>query len=77
MVKCLDLENRFNGLPHPTETVETVPVFPRPISTQLNQGVKERGILASSFDYEIVRNPFTNPIRFEIHPATAGILTSE
>src|SRR6476660_4512507 len=53
VVKCLDLDNRFNGLPHPAETVETDPVFPGPISTQLKQGVTERDLNASSFDYEI------------------------
>ena len=53
VVKCLDLENRFNSLPHPAETVETVPVYPGPISTQLKQGVNEKGLSASSFDYEI------------------------
>jgi len=51
--KCLDQENRFNGLPHRAETVETVPVFLGPISTQLKQGVNERGLSASSFNYEI------------------------
>jgi hypothetical protein len=51
--KRLDLENRFNGLPHPAETVETVPVFTEPRSTQLKQGVNERDLSASSFDYEI------------------------
>jgi hypothetical protein len=52
VVKCLDFENRFNGLPHPAETVETVPAFSGPISTQLKQGVNKRGFRASSFDYE-------------------------
>jgi len=42
VVKYLDLENRFNGLLYPAQTVETVPAFPVPISTQLKQGVNER-----------------------------------
>jgi len=35
--------NRFNGLPHTVETVETVPARLDPCSTQLKQGVNERG----------------------------------
>jgi hypothetical protein len=53
VVKCLDLVNRFNGSPQPTETVETVPTSPGAISTQLKQGVNEMGFSASSFDFEI------------------------
>ena len=40
--KPLNRDNRFNGLPHPAKTVETVPAFPGSISTQLKQGVNER-----------------------------------
>ena len=36
-------ENRFNGLPHAVETVETVPTCLAPRNTQLKQGVNERG----------------------------------
>src|SRR5258706_8736027 len=37
-------ENRFNGLPHPVETVETVLRRTKPLFTQLKQGVNERGL---------------------------------
>src|SRR6266567_1514161 len=35
-------ENRFNGLPHTAETVETVTTRLHPRNTQLKQGVNER-----------------------------------
>src|SRR2546423_12308784 len=39
--KCHQRKNRFNGLPHTVETVETVPRHPKPLFTQLKQGVNE------------------------------------
>jgi len=34
----------FNGLPHTGETVETVPRRPKPLFTQLKQGVNESAL---------------------------------
>ncbi|MEK7684725.1 MAG: hypothetical protein AAB466_04830, partial [Verrucomicrobiota bacterium] len=39
-----DEQNRFNGLPHAGETVETVPIATSSLFTQLKQGVNEKGV---------------------------------
>ena len=36
------VKNRFNGLPHSVETVETAATDSSPIFTQLKQGVNEK-----------------------------------
>ncbi len=53
--KCAQVKNRFNGLPHCVETVETVTNGSSPIFTQLKQGVNERGFELRSWCYEICR----------------------
>jgi outer membrane lipoprotein-sorting protein len=46
-------DNRFNGLPHTVETVETVPARLGPCSTQLKQGVNERGSGLRRWAFEV------------------------
>ena len=51
--KHCEKKNRFNGLSHPVETVETVPTSASWIPTQLKQGVNERDFELRSKGYEI------------------------
>ena len=48
-----DEQNRFNGLLHGVETVETVPTVTRSLFTQLKQGVNEKVVESSGKACEV------------------------
>jgi hypothetical protein len=54
--KRVETKNRFNGLPHAVETVETVTTLSVPIFTQLKLGVNESACIRRSRVCEISRS---------------------